>query len=113
MLDYDQAIFRFKQNLGINKVGKLHHIKRWGDLYDANEQVDSIQGVDENTPCVITPDIDILHELPVAQRGRVNSANNIYKQKNEQDIVNLTLSTAVKYHPKEFHTDLAIFNRYI
>ena len=43
LLKYDQTVFLFKQNLGINKVNIFHHLKRiGGNLYTPEEKFGAI-----------------------------------------------------------------------
>ena len=46
LLEHDQTVFLFKQNMGGNKLNVFHHLKRFGgNIYDPEEQFGAIQGV--------------------------------------------------------------------
>ena len=75
LLDHDQTVFLFKQNLGNSKVNIFHHLtKEGGNLYIPEENLAAIQGVGTGTTCIIISDIQTILALPVQQTQRVPSA---------------------------------------
>ena len=103
LLEHDETVFLFKQNMAGNKLNIIHHLKRiGGNIYDPEEQFGAIQGVGDDTSCIITPDVNALLVMPMAQGEPVPSIANIYGAKTEEDITNLPLSIIMKYHPRNF-----------
>jgi len=103
LLDHDQTVFLFKQNMGGNRLNMLHHLKQiGGNVYDPEEQFGAIQEVGEDTSCVITPDVNAILELPMIEGEFVPSNANIYGAKSVDDINSLPISTVTKYHRRNF-----------
>ena len=83
LLDHDQTVFLFRQNLGDSKVNIFHHLtKEGGNFYLPEENLGAIQGVGTGTTCIITPDIQTILALPVQQTQRVPSAKKLQSEDN-------------------------------
>ena len=86
-IEHDQTILFFKKNMGGNQLNVLHHLKKiGGNGYDSEEQFGAIQGVGEDTSCVITPDVIAISEMPMEQGYFVPSKSNICGAKTESDV---------------------------
>ena len=103
MMEYDQTVFMFKQNLGDNKISVFHHLSRLGgNLYDQTEIFGAVQGIGDGTSCVITPDIATLLRLPVRNAAKVPKPDDIFAAKTRTDIENLVPNDDHKFFPRNF-----------
>ena len=79
----------------------LHHLKKiGGNLYDENEVIGTIQGVGEDTICIISPDMESLLGSPVSRAEKVPTPNDIFLSKTKDDIKNLKTSDTCAYTPQ-------------
>ena len=103
MMEYDQTVFMFKQNLGDNKISVFHYLSRLGgSLYDKTEIFGAVQGIGDGTSCVITPDIVTLLCLSVRNAEKVPKPDNIFAARTRTDIENLVQDNNHQFFPQNF-----------
>ena len=103
IMDCDQTVFMFKQNLGDNRINVFHHLSRiGGNLYDKTEIFGAVQGIGDGTSCVITPDITTLLDLPMRNAEKVPKPDDIFAAKTRTDIEKLIPNDDHEYFPRNF-----------
>ena len=85
LLKHTETVFIFKQNFGINKINIFHHLSLiGGNFYELQEHFGAIQGIEEGTTSVVTPDMDQLLEISAVATPVPNLEEYMKMESNEE-----------------------------
>ena len=102
LLNHTETVFLFKQNFGKNKINIFHHLSSiGGNFYNLQEHFGAIQGIEEGTTSVVTPDMDQLLEIS-AVASPVPKLEDYMMTESEEDCNNLKSSKDTYYTARNF-----------
>ena len=102
VLDLNETAFLFKLNVNDNRVNIFHHLYRiGGNIYDSKEVFGAIQGIGEDTTCIISPDEKNLFELP-SREVKVPDPKYLLMSRTKEDIMNLLPDDSFSFLPRNF-----------
>ena len=99
---YDETVFIFKQNFGINKVNFFHHLSSvGGNFYNIQEHFGAIQGLDEDVTSIVTPEMSELVEISTVA-AQVPKIEDYLKIQSTDEFKDLKVSNDTHYTARNF-----------
>ena len=100
---HDETVFLFRQQFGTDRVGIFHHMKAiGGNIYVEKEEFGFIQGIEELATCIMTPDYEILTQVPEAIGVSVPTPTHLLSVSNIADVEALNIGQTTSYKPRNF-----------
>ena len=73
-----------------------------GNLYVEKQDFGLIQGVEESATCIMTPDVNVLMQIPYATAQGIPTATQLLAVTSIEDISNLAVGQTTSYKPRNF-----------
>lgn len=81
----------------------FHHLKSiGGNLYVEKQEFGMIQGVEENATCIMTPDLNVLLQIPHATAQGIPTTMQLLSVTSVQEVSNLTIGQTTSFKPRNF-----------
>ena len=104
LLSHQETVFLQKVAVGSNRVAIFHHLLSiGGNLYDSGaKEFGFFQGVGESNTTAMTPDIDVLKEVPSDTAIQIPTMANLFEVSSIDEINALTVGTRSSFRPRNF-----------
>ena len=100
---HDETAFLFRQNFGPNRLGIFHHMKTLGgNIYVEKEEHGFIQGVGEESTCIVTPDFEILTRVPSEDAVPIPTATHLLAVSSIEGVDSLVNGATTTFKPRNF-----------
>ena len=101
--NHAETTFLFRQQFGTNRVGLFHNMKVvGGNIYVEKEEFGFIQGIEEAATCIMTPDFEILTQIPQADAQGVPTTTQLLTVTNVAEVEALNVGQTTTYKPRNF-----------
>lgn len=100
---HEETVFLYRQSFGENRINTFHHMKVvGGNLYSPKEEFGFVQGVDESTTCIMTPDYDTLINVSNQNPEAIPKIDHLLAVETEDDVKSLVVGQTTVFNPRNF-----------
>ena len=100
---HEETVFLYKQSFGEHRINIFHHMKViGGNLYSPREEFGFVQGIDESTTCIMTPDYDTLIAVSNQNPEGIPRIDNLLAVESEDDVKALVVGQTLVFNPRNF-----------
>ena len=103
LIEHTETVFLFRHTFGTNRIELFHNMQvTGGNIYTAKKEFSFIQGVGEDNACPVTPDFDILVQLPQETAEPIPTATHLLNVTSTDEVAALNPGQTTSYTPRNF-----------